>query len=216
MKSTGYMCLRHWVLCITLVSFLFSCDDAPDMTEPTPPSGYSLVSIDYTLTHVSPLREPSHTRVWDNGLPNEIVSENTINCQASFRSVFSEPNENPDFLELLAAVEVYLPRLDETGTIVGLSNTTFPLAFGKVQAKQADAEYSLTVTIPAYSVYTVSPYDIGWNVTTRYVCTVENDDTKERSVFSGTWRGDVYYRQEIYLSEGQDNIIEEYTHPISY
>lgn len=216
MKSTCYLnVLKKWYISLALL--LFSCNDNPEYKkETTPPSGYSFVSIEYTLTNVSELRVPFYKRIWNNSSALEIKSENKINSQASFTSFFSEPTEKPDYPGLIGKVEVSLPKLDETGTNIGLSNMTFPLAFQTSQVKNADAEYSLSVTIPAYSTYTVSPYIIGWNVSMQYTCTVENDDTKERVVFSGEWRGDVYYRQDVYLSDEQGNIIGEFTHPINY
>lgn len=105
-----------------LLLFLLSCnDDFTNDPEKDPPSGYSLVSIDYTLINAVPNSSGSADRVCSNNSENQITY--TIrNDQVVLSSFFDSPNEALQYIDLVRLVEVPLPVIDATNSIVGLSD----------------------------------------------------------------------------------------------
>lgn len=95
-------------------------------------------------------------------------------------TVFSQPDEHPEHVDLIKRIRVSLSIMDGAGNIAGLSDTTLPLEFGGTPAGAAFVVCYPYISIPAATTHTLSACFLGWRMTARYVCTVENDDTKER------------------------------------
>lgn len=194
---------------------LLSCNDAPDKVTKEPPSGYSLVSIEYSLIQSTPIRQLATQRECINNL-DQPTTYTVNNDQVVLVSYFGNPYEKPQYVDLIRTVEIPLPVIDATNSIIGLSDLKKPFDFKKSSAWAIDTNRSASVDIPAFTTYTVSIYNSGSTLSTQYICTVENDDTKEQLTFTGDWRGTVYYKQEVIFSDENNNIIKGYEHPVLY
>lgn len=131
-------------------------------------------------------------------------------------TVFSQPDKQPEHLDLIKRIRVPLPKIGGAGNIAGLSDTTLPLELGGVPAGAAFVVCYPYISIPAATTYTLSACFLGGRMTVRYVCTVENDDTKERITFTGHWNGKAFYALDVRFSDAQNNVVKLHSQSISY
>lgn len=198
-----------------LLLFLLSCnDDFTNDPEKDPPSGYSLVSIDYTLINAVPDSSGSAGRVCSNNSENQITY--TIrNDQVVLSSFFDSPNEALQYIDLVRLVEVPLPVIDATNSIVGLSDMKKTIKFRKSFAWPIDVNKAISVDIPAFTTYAAKVNNTGAVLSTHFTCTVEDNDTKEQLTFTGDWSGAMYYKQEIVFFDGSGNPVQEFEQHVS-
>ena len=214
MKSVCQIMLLKSVWCISLL-FLLACNDDSKKDTEKEPSGYSFVSIEYILINAVPDSSSSTDRMCSNNTENQTIY--TIpNDQVVFSSFFDSPNEALKYIDLIRQVEVPLPIIDATNSIVGLSNLKKPIEFRKSFEWPIDVNKAVSVDIPAYTTYTAKINNTGAVLSTHFSCTIENNDTKEQLTFTGNWRGTVYYKQEITFLDGSDNAVREFEHSISF
>lgn len=215
MKSLGHHLILIVILNITC-SILVSCDEESNNDKTLePPSGYSLVSIDYDLIHAAPLRLLSTERLCANN--SSVESYYTFGKDlVILTSFFDDPDEKPEYTDLIRQVKVPLPVIDMTCSIAGLSDVQIPFEFKTTNVEVVDMKHSLTVPIPPATTYKGEIYINGASLSTRFTCILENIDTKERLTLTGGWRGMAFYEQEIIVSDKNGNINKESAQPVIY
>lgn len=201
---------------LPVLLLLLSCEDKSEPEPEKAPSGYSFVSIEYTLLDASPLRELSEEFPCANDGGEEIISINKIEDYIEINSLFSDTRENLAHADMIGELRVPIPKLDAGGTVLEPSDLTIRLAFGTASISALFPKYASTISIPPRTTYTLSSYSVGWNVSARYTCTVENNDTKERITFSGNWKGDTYYRQEVRFTDDKSTVVGFSEFPLTY
>lgn len=215
MKSACQILLLKSVWAILLL-FLLSCnDDSNNDPDKEPPSGYSLVSIDYTLINAVPNNSSSTDRICSNNSENQNIYT-VENDQVVLFSYFDGPKEALQHIDLIRLVEVPLPVIDATNTIVGLSDMKKPIEFKKSFAWPINATGSASVDIPAFTTYIAKINNTGAVLSTHFTCTIKNNDTKEQLTFTGDWRGTVYYKQVVKFLEESGNSVKEFEFPVSF
>lgn len=206
--------LRRFFLGISFLFFL-SCNDTSKQIEEKSPSGYKLSSFEYTLLESTPFHQLVSERKCSNNLAYPI--DYTLkNEQIVLTSFFDYPNEELNYIDLIRLVEVPLPIIDATNSITGLSNIKKPLDFRKSCTWVIDMDESQIIGIPEFTTYTVKSYNIGAVLSTKFICTIESNDTKEQIIFTGNWRGTVFHTQKIIIINEYGDIVDECEHPISY
>lgn len=203
------------IWCISLF-LLVSCKDDPEPVIKAAPSGYSFVSIEYTLLKASEQQVSTREFPCENNSDNSVVNILRVDDHAPLNSVFSKPDEPLEYPDLIGRIMVPVPRLDAAGTIVGLSDLTLFLRFDDEPAGAVFVTYAPSIIIPALTNYTLSTHFEGWRITARYTCTVENNDTKEHIVFSGILNSDAFYGLEIDFTDAQNNTVDTIKQAVDY
>lgn len=194
---------------------LASCnDDSGDHEKKTPPE-YTLVSVEYVILESLPLRERLSSKVYANYSNAEITY---ISGDEEFpvNSYFLRPGGRPDDAEYIGRIEVPVPRLDASGNQAGLSDLKFPLAFAKTQTAYIKVKNPEPVVVPPFTTYKRFAYYVGWHISARYTCILEDTDTKDKTTIEGTWTGDVCYRQEVQVTDGENNPVLRFEHSVVY
>lgn len=180
------------------------------------PSGYSFVSVEYTDIEKTPLEVLTEELSCENDGDDYSIRFFEIHTHAPLNVVFSMPERELKHSELLKNVRAPLPVLDDAGELGGLSDQTLYLKFDGGAAGAAVVVCCSDISIPPRTAYTLSTRFLGWRVTARYRCTVENDDTEERVTFSGAWSGESFHTVETRFIDAQGEVIKTAAQPVEY
>lgn len=222
MKPNYFLRMPRYIWCISLLILCVSCMDDTD-TEPgfkpgpeKVPSGYNFVSIEYTLQEALDIRLLTQDFPCENNSDDMVVKIAKVYDYVPLNSVFSVPDEPLKYPDMIKRTRVPLPKLDATGKITGLSGLKLPLQFGNEPAGAIIVTYAPSIVIPAFTTYTLSTVFNGWLIKARYTCTVENNDTKERTSFTGILSSRAFCDLKISFTDAQNNTVDTIEQAVDY
>lgn len=186
-----------------IACMMFACDkDQGSM-----PTSFELLSINYIVENVVPVKDYVFDAVYDNSLHSTQVTWHCpIHTAVHSTSFFSSSDiiENTNINEL----EVELPLLNLQGELLGNSSRKNPFTFGVINELRDSISYIYSLEVPPNTTYNSNVVNLGYHVYASFCAQVKNIETGNIITLMGSWNGILYIIQKISIIDADGNVIK--------